>query len=158
MFSAEPESPSLVEKARTRGLPLRRWALAAMVTQLSVMPWASFARVLPVQGAITSASSGSLGPRGSASDHGQDATAPKPKPASPGPAEACSPPGAVDEETGHKPQCSQAPCSWQHISSTACSISPSFYLYRREKISCSYSCICFVSPKLVLTTRALKQS
>ena len=98
------------------------------------------------------------GPRGSASDHGQDATAPKPKPASPGPAEACSPPGAVDEETGHKLQCSQAPCSWQHISSTACSISPSFYLYRREKISCSYSCICFVSPKLVLTTRALKQS
>lgn len=101
------------------------------------------------------------GPRGSASDHGhpqgQDATAPKPKPASPWPAEACSLPGAVGEATGHKPQCSQAPCSWQHISSTACSISSSFYLYRREKISCSYSCICFVS-QLVLTARALKQS
>lgn len=101
------------------------------------------------------------GPGGSASDHGhpqgQDATAPKPKPASPWPAEACSLPGAVGEATGHKPQCSQAPCSWQHISSTACSISSSFYLYRREKISCSYSCICFVS-QLVLTARALKQS
>ena len=31
------------------------------------MPWASFARVLPVQGAISSASSGVFGPRGSAS-------------------------------------------------------------------------------------------
>ncbi len=31
------------------------------------MPWASFARVLPVQGAISSASIGRAGPRGSAS-------------------------------------------------------------------------------------------
>ena len=67
MFSAEPESPSLVEKAITRGLPFRRWALAAMATALSVMPWASFARVQPVQGAMSSASIGSRGPRGSAS-------------------------------------------------------------------------------------------
>ena len=67
MFSAEPLRPSLVEKAITRGFPLRRCALAAIVTLLSVIPRASFARVLPVQGAISSASSGSFGPRGSAS-------------------------------------------------------------------------------------------
>ena len=55
MFSAEPESPSLVEKAITTGRPFRRWALAAMVTALSVIPWASFESVLPVHGAISSA-------------------------------------------------------------------------------------------------------
>ncbi len=64
MFSAEPESPSLVESAITTGRPLRRWALAAMAALLSLNPCASRARVLPVQGAISSASSGSLGPRG----------------------------------------------------------------------------------------------
>jgi hypothetical protein len=37
-----------------------------MVTGESAMLWASFARVLPVQGAITSASSSFFGPMGSA--------------------------------------------------------------------------------------------
>ena len=67
MFSAEPESASFVEKAITSGRPLRRCALAAIVTALSVMPCASFASVLPVQGAISRASSPSAGPSGSAS-------------------------------------------------------------------------------------------
>ena len=67
MFSAEPESPSLVEKAITSGLPFLRCALAAMVTALSVTPRASFARVFPVQGAMSRASIGADGPSGSAS-------------------------------------------------------------------------------------------
>ena len=46
MFLAEAERPSLVEKAITTGLPHRRWDLAAMVTAVSVMPWASFANVI----------------------------------------------------------------------------------------------------------------
>ena len=49
------------------GLSCLKCALAAMVTELSVMPEASFARVLPVQGEIISASRGFSGPRGSAS-------------------------------------------------------------------------------------------
>ena len=67
MFCAEPESPSFVENAMTSGRPFRRCALAAMVTAVSVMPWLSFAIVLPVHGAMTSASMGFDGPRGSAS-------------------------------------------------------------------------------------------
>ena len=67
MFSAEPESPSFVDMAIIRGLPFLRCAFAAMVTALSVTPWASFARVLPVQGAMSSACIGSAGPSGSAS-------------------------------------------------------------------------------------------
>ena len=67
MFGAEPESPSFVENAMTSGRPFRRCALAAMVTAVSVMPWLSFAIVLPVHGAMTSASMGFDGPRGSAS-------------------------------------------------------------------------------------------
>ena len=67
MFFAEPVRPSFVENAITSGLPFRRCAFAAMVTAVSVMPDASFAMVLPVHGAITSASMGILGPRGSAS-------------------------------------------------------------------------------------------
>ena len=56
-----------MDSAIISGLPFLRCALAAMVTALSVMPWASFARVLPVHGAMSSASSGSAGPSGSAS-------------------------------------------------------------------------------------------
>ena len=37
-----------------------------MVTAVSVMPWASLPRVLPVQGHTTSTSSSPLGPMGSA--------------------------------------------------------------------------------------------
>ena len=36
-----------------------------MVTGVSAMPWESFARVLPVQGAMTSASKSFFGPMGS---------------------------------------------------------------------------------------------
>ena len=53
--------------ATTTGRLLRRWALAAMVTAVSVMPEASFPRVFPVQGAMTSTSSSFRGPMGSAS-------------------------------------------------------------------------------------------
>ena len=67
MFSAEPDRPSFVEKAITSGRPFLRCALAAIVTAESVIPCASFARVLPVQGAISSASMGRAGPSGSAS-------------------------------------------------------------------------------------------
>ena len=65
-LGAEPASPSLVEGARRMGRPLRRWALAAMVTQVSVTPEASLPRVLPVQGAMISRSSSFWGPMGSA--------------------------------------------------------------------------------------------
>ena len=41
----------------SRGRPLRRWALAAMVTLESVTPAASLPRVLPVQGQRMSRSS-----------------------------------------------------------------------------------------------------
>ena len=49
------------------GLSVRRCAFAAIVNAESVMPRDSFERLLPVQGEIISASSGRLGPRGSAS-------------------------------------------------------------------------------------------
>ena len=67
MFFAAALSPSLVATATTTGLSLRRWALTAMVTGVSVTPAASFARVLPVHGATTSTSSSFFGPMGSAS-------------------------------------------------------------------------------------------
>src|SRR5699024_4404163 len=60
-------TPVLVATATTTGLSLRRCALAAMVTAVSVMPQASFPMVFPVQGAITSTSSSFFGPMGSAS-------------------------------------------------------------------------------------------
>ena len=66
-MAAEAESPSLVEGAMSTGRPLRKWALAAMVTLVSVIPLASFPRVFPVQGAIISRSSSFWGPMGSAS-------------------------------------------------------------------------------------------
>ena len=67
MFAALAESPSFVASASTTGLPFRRCPFAAIVTGPSVMPLASFASVLPVQGAMTSASIAPCGPRGSAS-------------------------------------------------------------------------------------------
>ena len=51
------ESASFVEGAMISGLPFLRCAFAASVTDVSVTPQVSFARVLPVQGAIMSASS-----------------------------------------------------------------------------------------------------
>ena len=57
---------SLEAAAITSGRLLRRCAFAAMVTGVSVMPHASFARVLPVAGAMMSASKGYFGPSGSA--------------------------------------------------------------------------------------------
>ena len=51
----------------TSGFSLRRWAFAAMSTGVSVMPQASFARVLPVQGAMRRISRKPFGPMGSAS-------------------------------------------------------------------------------------------
>ena len=77
MFRAAPPSPSLVDTATTTGRPFRRCALAAMVTEVSAMPLANLARVLPVQGAMTSTSSSCLGPMGSASR--TDSTAPWPQ-------------------------------------------------------------------------------
>ena len=51
----------------TSGRPFLRWAFAAIATAESVSPWESLERVLPVQGAISSASRGREGPRASAS-------------------------------------------------------------------------------------------
>ena len=55
------------ETATMTGRPFRRWDFAAMVTGVSAMELLSFARVLPVQGAMTSASRSFFGPMGSAS-------------------------------------------------------------------------------------------
>ena len=66
MFLSEPDSPSFVENATTTGLLFRRCAFAAIVTEESLIPCASFAIVFPVQGAIKSASIGRAGPKGSA--------------------------------------------------------------------------------------------
>ena len=49
------------------GLSLRRCAFAAIHTGVSVIPFASFESVFPVQGQIIRHSSGVLGPSGSAS-------------------------------------------------------------------------------------------
>ena len=67
MFLAVAPSASFVETAITTGRLLRRCALAASVTVVSVMPFAIFPRVFPVVGAIISKSSSFLGPIGSAS-------------------------------------------------------------------------------------------
>ncbi len=63
---AEEESASFVEGAIISGLPFLKCAFAARVTQVSVMPKASFHKVLPVQGAIIRASKSIFGPIGSA--------------------------------------------------------------------------------------------
>ena len=65
MEGALPARASFVETARTMGRSLRRCALVARVTGPSAMPQASFASVLPVQGAMTRQSSSFLGPIGS---------------------------------------------------------------------------------------------
>ena len=67
MFSAAPAKASLVDTAISTGRPLRRWLLAAIVTGVSAMLWASLASVFPVQGAMTSASKSFFGPIGSTS-------------------------------------------------------------------------------------------
>ena len=53
-------------RAISIGRSHRRCAFAAMVTAVSVIPFAIFARVLPVQGAIIRYSRGFFGPSGSA--------------------------------------------------------------------------------------------
>ena len=53
-------------KKITKGLLFLRCALAAIKTGVSLIPFASFDSVLPVQGAITSISSIDFGPIGSA--------------------------------------------------------------------------------------------
>ena len=55
----------MLARAMTTGRPLRRWAFTAMVTAVSVIPAASFARVFPVAGATTRTSSSPFGPMGS---------------------------------------------------------------------------------------------
>ena len=59
---------SFVEMEISSGLLFRRWAFAAIRTGVSVIPLASFAIVLPVQGKRTRMSSRLPGPMGSASD------------------------------------------------------------------------------------------
>ena len=59
-------NPSLVDKKITRGLLFRRCALAAIRTGVSVIPFASLAAVLPVQGRMTRRSKYPVGPMGSA--------------------------------------------------------------------------------------------
>ena len=51
----------------TKGRSLRKCAFAAMETLVSVIPFAIFDKVLPVQGQMIRASSGVFGPNGSAS-------------------------------------------------------------------------------------------
>ena len=58
---------SLLEMEMTSGFSLRRCAFAAISTGVSVIPFTNFAIVLPVHGAMTSASKGAFGPIGSAS-------------------------------------------------------------------------------------------
>ena len=67
MFSAAADSPSLVEMAMSTGRPFLKWLFAAMVTGVSAIPCASFANVLPVQGAMTKTSNNLFGPMGSTS-------------------------------------------------------------------------------------------
>ena len=52
MFLRLMPRASLVDTDITSGLPFRRCAFAAMRTGVSVIPLASLARVLPVQGAM----------------------------------------------------------------------------------------------------------
>lgn len=67
MFLALAERASFVEIAISTGLEFLKWDLHAIVTGVSVIPRASFARVLAVQGATTTMSNSFLGPIGSAS-------------------------------------------------------------------------------------------
>ena len=68
MFFPFIPRPSLVEIAIIRGLPFLICAFAAIVTEESHIPQASFAAVFPVQGAMISASRSFFGPIGSASE------------------------------------------------------------------------------------------
>ena len=65
-FSKLAARPSLVLTARITGFPARSMLFAPRVTGVSLMPWASFARVAPVQGAMIIAPAMFWGPRGSA--------------------------------------------------------------------------------------------
>ena len=67
MFCKFADSASFEQSAKTVGLSERRCAFAAIVTDVSVIPLAIFAKVLPVQGEIIKASKDILGPKGSAS-------------------------------------------------------------------------------------------
>lgn len=67
MFFALPDRPSFVDMAINAGREFLMCALYAIVTDVSVMPWAIFESVQPVHGAIISRSSSFLGPIGSAS-------------------------------------------------------------------------------------------
>ena len=58
---------SLEDRNKITGRWFRNCAFAAIRTGVSVMPFASFARVFPVHGAIKSAKKGAFGPIGSAS-------------------------------------------------------------------------------------------
>ena len=66
MFFALAPNASLVEGAIIKGRSFLRCALAAIVTEVSVIPLANLPKVLPVQGAITKTSSNAFGPIGSA--------------------------------------------------------------------------------------------
>ena len=67
MFPRFADIASFDASAMISGLSLLKCAFAAIVTAVSVIPFAILARVFPVQGQIISASSGILGPKGSAS-------------------------------------------------------------------------------------------
>ena len=68
LYSSQPrQEQSFVETAVTTGREFRRWLLTAIVTGVSFMPQASFARVFEVQGETTNMSNILLGPMGSAS-------------------------------------------------------------------------------------------
>ena len=66
IFSKFADIASLDANVISSGLFCRRCALALMHTAVSVIPWESFARVFPVQGAMISASKGEVGPNRSA--------------------------------------------------------------------------------------------
>ena len=66
MFFAAVPSASLVDTAKSTGRSLRKCALQASVTGVSVTPFANLASVLPVAGAITKISNSFFGPIGSA--------------------------------------------------------------------------------------------
>ena len=66
MFLALPLNASLVEMAIIKGFSFLKWDFAAMVTGVSVIPFASFAIVFPVAGAIIIISVIFFGPMGSA--------------------------------------------------------------------------------------------
>ena len=65
---ADARKASLVARARIIDFSFRSMDFTAMVTVVSVMPIASFAMVLAVQGATSNASKRSFGPNGSTSE------------------------------------------------------------------------------------------